>query len=163
VISAIHGVCIGGGVDLVTACDIRLCTKDTKFSVRETKIAIVADLGTLQRITRICGRGFTREIALTGDDIEASRAYHFGLVNQVYENQEDLMIGARKMANNISSNSPLVVQGTKHILEYSEDHTVEEGTKYTALWNSAFLKSDDLKEAIMSFMSKKKPVFKNRL
>lgn len=163
VIAAIHGNCIGGGVDLVTSCDIRLCTKDAKFSVKETKLSIVADLGTIQRLTRIVGKGATNELVLTGDDIPSKRALEMGLVNRVFENQEELLQEARKMAKSIASNSPLVVQASKKMIAYSEEHSIEDGLNYVALWNSAFLKSDDLQEAFMAFMQKRQPKFKNRL
>lgn len=163
VIAAIHSNCIGGGVDLITSCDIRLCTKDAKFSVKETKLAIVADLGTIQRLTRIVGKGATNELVLTGDDINSKRALEMGLVNHIYENQEELLKEARKMATSIASNSPLVVQASKKMIAYSEEHSIEDGLKYVALWNSAFLKSEDLQEAFISFMQKRPPKFKNRL
>lgn len=129
VIAACHGAVIGAAIDLITACDIRLCTKDAKFSVRETKVGIVADVGTLQRITPIVGKGFAREMAYTGDDYDADRALHFHLVNAVYDNKDLLLEGARKMASNIAQNSPLIVQGTKHVLQYAEEHSIED-SKY---------------------------------
>eukprot|EP01080_Neovahlkampfia_damariscottae_P003130 gene3130-5446_t len=163
VISAVHNYCIGGGIDLITACDIRLCSADAKFSVRETQIAITADLGTLQRLTKIIGKGYAMEMSLTGSDYTSVHVSKFGLVNNVFETKEELLKEARRMASIISSNSPLVVQATKHILDYSSEHSVAEGLEYVALWNSAFLRSEDLNEAIMSFMQKKTPKFKNRL
>ncbi len=159
VIAAVHGYCIGGGVDLTTACDIRLCTKDATFSIHETKIAIVADVGTLQRITRVVSKGMAREMAFTGRRLSADRALRFGLVNEVYDDKEAMLDGARTMAAEIAANPPLAVQGTKDILNYSEEHTVEEGLDYVAQWNASFLHSNDLKEAIMSFVEKREPNF----
>lgn len=162
VICAIHGHCIGGGVDLATACDIRLATKDAVFSIRETKIAIVADVGTLQRLPRIVGRGVAMELALTGKNFDGQRAKELQIVNEVYDSPEALYAGAREMAGEIAANSPFVVSGVKHILQTCEDMTVDEGLRYVALWNSAFLKTNDLTEAIMSFMQKRKPEFKGK-
>ncbi len=162
VIAAVHGHCIGGGVDLTTACDIRLCTKDATFAIHETKIAIVADVGTLQRITNVAGRGMAREMAYTGKRLTADRALRCGLVNEVYENKEKLLEGAREMAAEIAANSPLAVQGTKAVLNYSDEHTTEEGLEYVAQWNSAFLHSEDLKEAITAFIEKRQPEFHGR-
>ncbi len=162
VIAAVHGHCIGGGVDLTTACDIRLCTKDATFAIHETKIAIVADVGTLQRITNVAGRGMAREMAYTGKRLTADRALRCGLVNEVYEDKEKLLEGAREMAAEIAANSPLAVQGTKAVLNYSDEHTTEEGLEYVAQWNSAFLHSEDLKEAITAFIEKRQPEFHGR-
>ncbi|MCH8203927.1 MAG: crotonase/enoyl-CoA hydratase family protein [Candidatus Hydrogenedentes bacterium] len=162
VIAAVHGHCIGGGVDLTTACDIRLCTKDATFAIHETKIAIVADVGTLQRITGIVGKGMAREMAYTGKRLTADRALRCGFVNEVYEDKEQLLEGAREMAAEIAANSPLAVQGTKAVLRYSEEHTTQEGLEYVAQWNTSFLQSEDLKEAINAFMEKRKPEFHGR-
>eukprot|EP01132_Coremiostelium_polycephalum_P001441 gene1441-1816_t len=163
VIAAVHNNCIGGGVDLITACDIRLCTKDSYFSIKETKLAIVADLGTLQRISRICGCGFAREMALTGERVDSSMALKFGLVTHVYDTKEILLEEARKLALQIASNSPLVVQSTKMIMNHADDHTIDQGLLRVALHNSIFLKSNDLNEAVASFAEKRTPVFKSKL
>ncbi|KAF2077747.1 hypothetical protein CYY_000934 [Polysphondylium violaceum] len=163
VIAAIHGYCIGGGVDLACACDIRLCTKDAKFSIKETKLAIVADLGTLQRVAKICGTGFAREMAFTGEDIDSENAKRCRLVNHVYADQATLMKEARDMAERISKNSALVAQSTKLILNHADDHKIDEGLLRVALHNTAFLKSDDLNEAAASFMEKRAAIFHNNL
>lgn len=160
VIAAVHGHCIGGGVDLTTACDIRLCTADATFAIHETKIAIVADVGTLQRITAIVGKGMAREMAFTGKRLPADRALRFGLVNEVYPDKDALLEGARAMAAEIAANSPLAVQGAKQVLGYSDEHTTKEGLEYVAQWNSSFLHSDDLVEAVQAFLEKRTPEFK---
>jgi enoyl-CoA hydratase len=144
VIAAVHGWCIGGGIDLICACDIRLASSDAVFSVRETKIAIVADLGTLQRLPGIVTKGHVAELAYTGKDISAERAEEIGLVNQVLPDADACHKGAHEMAAEIASNSPLAVQGTKAVLKGSEGRTVEEGRDYVGVWNAAFLASDDL-------------------
>eukprot|EP01113_Clastostelium_recurvatum_P043740 TRINITY_DN7285_c0_g1_i2.p1 TRINITY_DN7285_c0_g1~~TRINITY_DN7285_c0_g1_i2.p1 ORF type:complete len:246 (+),score=50.14 TRINITY_DN7285_c0_g1_i2:156-893(+) len=163
VIAAIHGNCVGGGVDLVTACDIRMCTQDAKFSVKETKLAIVADLGTLQRLPRLIGRGAAREMCFTGADYPSDWALRHHLVNEVFPDKDALLKAARSLALSIASNSPLVVQGTKVVLNYSDEHNLKDGLEHIALFNSAFLRSDDLQEAVMSFMEKRPPIFKSRL
>jgi len=160
VIAAIHGKCIGGGVDLVTACDIRLCSADASFSVFETKIAIVADVGTLQRITNVAGKGIAREMAFTGKFLPAERALACGLVNEIHADKDSLLAAARDMADEIAANSPLAVQGTKMVLNYSDEHTTEEGLEYVAQWNSAFFRSNDLLEAMASFAEKRPSEFK---
>lgn len=159
VIAAIHGWCIGGGVDLITAADIRLCSADAQFSVRETKIAIVADVGTLQRLPRVIGKGHVAELAYTGKDISADRAQEIGLVNDVLPDHEALLKAAHEMASEIAANSPLAVQGTKQVLRACEDRTIEEGLDYVAVWNSAFLQSNDLIEAMTAFIEKRPPDF----
>jgi len=160
VIAAIHGKCIGGGVDLVTACDIRLCSADASFSIYETKIAIVADVGTLQRITPIVGKGIAREMAYTGRFLGAERALSSGLVNSVYPDKDALLTAARELADEIAANSPLAVQGAKTVLNYSEQHTIEEGLDHVAQWNAASIMSNDLAEAVSAFVEKRQPEFK---
>lgn len=158
-IAAVHGWCIGGGVDLITAADIRLCSADAKFSVRETKIAIVADLGTLQRLPRVVSKGHVAELAYTGKDIDADRALRIGLVNDVLPDADSLHKAAWDMAAEIAANSPIVVQGTKHVLRASEGRTVEEGLDYVGVWNAGFLQSNDLMEALAAFVEKRPPTF----
>jgi enoyl-CoA hydratase len=159
VIAAVHGPCIGGGVDLVTACDVRLAARDAYFSVRETRIAIVADVGTLQRLPGIVGRGVAAEMALTGDDVPAERAREIGLVNAVHADAAATLAAARDMAARIAANSPLAVQGTKQVLRYCEGKSVADGLQYVATWNAAFFGSDDLGEAMRAFFEKRPPRF----
>ncbi len=159
VIAAIAGPCIGGGMDLAAACDVRLCSQDARFSVREVKVAIVADLGSLQRLPRIIGHGHTRELAFTGKDIDADRALRIGLVNDVFADETALLAGAREMAREIAANPPLVVQGIKQVLAYGEERRILDGERYAAVWNSAFLASRDLSEAMTAFMEKRSPRF----
>ena len=160
VIAAIHNRCIGGGVDLITACDFRVCTTDASFAIYETKIAIVADVGTLQRITPIVGKGMAREMALTGAFIDAERALRCGLVNTVYAGKDEMLEGVRSSAAEIAANSPLAVQGTKTVLNYADEHSTEEGLEQVAQWNSSFLQSNDLMEAVSAFAEKREPKFK---
>lgn len=159
VIAAIAGPCIGGGIDVAAACDVRLCSKDARFSVREVKVAIVADLGSLQRLPRIIGHGHTRELAFTGKDIDAERARRIGLVNEVFEDEAALLASAREMAKQIAENPPLTVQGIKQVLAYGEERRLLDGERFAAVWNSAFLASKDLGEAMAAFMEKRPPRF----
>ena len=159
VIAAVQGYCIGGGVDLIAACDIRLASSDALFSVREAKIAIVADVGSLQRLPAIISKGNLAELAYTGKDITAVRAEAIGLVNHVSSDAEAVVADARAMAAEIAANSPLAVQGTKAVLVACEDRSVTEGLDYVATWNAAFLASDDLTEAMTAFMEKRPATF----
>ena len=160
VIAAVAGACIGGGVDLISACDVRIASKDAKFSVREVKLAIVADMGSLQRLPRIIGHGHTRELAFTGKDIDAERAMRIGLVNDVYDDEASLLAAARKMAGEIAQNPPLVVQGVKQVLAFGEGARIAEAERFVAVWNAAFLASNDLAEAMGAFMERRAPTFK---
>lgn len=162
VIAAIAGACIGGGVDLVSACDVRLAAKNAKFSVREVKLAIVADMGSLQRLPRIIGATHARELAFTGKDIDAERAARIGLVSDVYDDEAAVLAAARAMASEIASSSPLAVQGIKQVMNYADERAVLDGERYVAVWNAAFLASNDLVEAIQSFMEKRPPSFTGR-
>jgi len=162
VIAAVHGACIGGGMDLITACDLRLASADAVFSVRETRIAMVADVGTLQRLTRIVGDGAARELIFTGRDIDATRAKEIGLVNEVLPDAQALVARARAVAAEIAANSPLAVQGAKQVLGHAERRQIDANLDYVALWNAAFLHSDDLTEAMSAFMQRRPPNFRGQ-
>ena len=160
VIAAVAGPCIGGGVDLIAACDIRIASRDVKLSVREVKIAIVADMGSLARLPRIIGQGHTRELAFTGRDIDAERALRIGLVNDVYDDEAKLLDAARAMAREIADNSAVVVQGVKQVLAFGEGGKVADAERFVAVWNAAFLASNDLTEALTAFMERRPPKYR---
>jgi enoyl-CoA hydratase/carnithine racemase len=159
VIAAVAGPCIGGGVDLIAACDLRLAARGAIFSVREAKVAIVADMGSLARLPRIIGHGHTRELAFTGKDIDAERALRIGLVNDVHDDEAQLLAAARKLAREIADNPAVVVQGIKHVLGFGEGTSVAEANRFVAVWNAAFLASTDLAEAVQAFAERRPPKF----
>ena len=159
VIAAVHGHCIGAGIDLITACDIRYTAADAVFSVRETKIAMVADVGTMQRLPKIINPGYVAEVVYTGKDFGASEAHSMGLVTQVVLDAEAVVAEAQATARNIAANSPLAVQGSKAVLAGGEDRSIEEALDYVALWNAAFIQSNDFTEAITAFIQKRPPEF----
>jgi enoyl-CoA hydratase len=162
VVAAVAGWCIGGGVDLATACDVRLCSADARFSVREVKLAMVADVGTLARLPAIVGQGHARLLALTGDDIDASRALRIGLVEDVYDTPAALFEAAASLARRIADNPPLVAQGVKQVLNAASERAASESLRTVALWNAAFLPSHDLREAMGAFLEKRAPRFEGR-
>ena len=159
VIAAVHGACIGGGLDLIAACDIRVCAKDAYFSLREARLAIIADLGSLSRLPEIIGPGHTRELAFTAKDIDAERALRIGLVNDVYEDRDACLKAARELAEEIAQTAPLAVQGAKEVMNYCRDKNFRDGLKYAAARSVMVLKANDLMEAMMAFMQKRKPKF----
>ena len=161
-LAAVQGVCLGGGLDLLAACDIRLAGASARFSLRETKIAIVADMGSLHRLEAVIGRGHLRELAFTGKDIDAARARAIGLVNDVLATDEALLEAARAMAREIADNSPLVVQGTKRMLRFAARHGEAAGLEHVAAWNAAHIASEDLREAMSAFAAKRSPRFTGR-
>jgi enoyl-CoA hydratase len=162
VVAAISGWCIGGGVDLIAACDVRYASADAKFSVREVRVGLVADMGSLQRLPAIIGDGHLRELALTGKDIDAARAAQIGLVNDVFDDAGAAAQAARDFAEQCAANPPLVVHGIKQVLDASRDAQVASGLKYVAAWNAAFLPSYDLAEAMAAFMERRDPSFTGR-
>jgi enoyl-CoA hydratase len=162
VIAAIAGWCIGGGLDLASACDIRLCSASARFSLREVKVAMVADIGSLQRLPRIIGDGNTRELAFTGKDIDSARALKIGLVSDVYDSEDALLEASRKLARDIADNPPLVVQGIKQVMNYCADKSTADGLRYVAVWNAAFLQSNDLGEAMAAFRERRPPRFSGK-
>ncbi len=162
VILAAHSYCIGGGVDIACACDIRIASRDAVFSVRETKLALVADLGTLQRLPRIVGEPWARELCLTGRNFSGEEAYRIGFVTHLLEDQEALFQKAQELAQEIADNSPLAVQGVKDTLRFTSDHGTTAGLKYVAQKNAAQLICDDGIEAVTAAIEKRKPVFKGK-
>jgi len=162
VIAAVHGMCIGGGLDIISACDIRLCTKDATFSLREAALGIVADMGVLQRLPHIIGQGFTREMAYTAGFFSAREVERIGLVSTVYSDYEAMMEGAKELALQIAKNPPLAVQSTKDVLNYSRFTSVQKGMSFAMHKNMVLFVSEDLREAISAFMEKRKPDFKGR-
>ncbi|KAM4605809.1 delta(3,5)-Delta(2,4)-dienoyl-CoA isomerase, mitochondrial [Discoglossus pictus] len=158
VIAAIHNACIGGGVDLITACDIRYCTQDAWFQVKEVDLGLAADVGTLQRLPQIIGsRSLVNELALTARKMMSDEAKSSGLVSRVFPDKPSLLLGAFDVASEIAGRSPVAVQGTKVNLVYSRDHTVEESLNYMACWNMSMLQSEDLLKSAQAAMEKKTP------
>jgi enoyl-CoA hydratase/carnithine racemase len=159
ILAAIHGACIGGGVDLITACDIRYATADARFSVKEIDLAIVADLGTLQRLPRLIGDGLARELAFTGRSFGGEEALAMRLVNRVFADQEALLSAVLEAARVIARKSPATIRGIKQELNYSRDHTVAQGLLHVAKHNASHLFSDDLAEALAATQEGRDPRF----
>jgi len=159
VLAAIQGYCIGGAIDLVSACDMRYCTVDAQFSIKEVDMGMAADVGTLQRLPRIIGDGMMRELAYTGRSIDGHEAVRIGLANRAYDNHEALLAGVMAIAEQIAAKSPIAVRGTKEMIRYMRDHRVEDGLEYIATWNAAMLQSEDLRLAMAAHMTKQKPEF----
>ncbi|MBL0141983.1 MAG: crotonase/enoyl-CoA hydratase family protein [Betaproteobacteria bacterium] len=161
VIAAVHGACIGGGIDLITACDMRYCSADARFSVKEIDVGMAADVGTLQRLPRLVGEGMARELVYTGRTFEADEAREIGLVNRVFANPEALDAGVMEIAGSIAAKSPLAIRGCKEMLNYSRDHSVADGLNYVATWNAAMLLSKDLAEAGAAARERRPPLFRD--
>ena len=163
VIAAIQGACVGGGVDLATAADIRYCTKDAFFCIQEINIGMAADVGTLQRIPRLIPEGIVRELAYTGRRFLAEEAMKHGMVNKVFENQEEMMESVMEIANEIASKGPLAIAGTKESLNYGRDHSTEESLNHIALWNTAVGINDEMGVAFKAKAEKKEAEFEDLL
>lgn len=159
VLAAIQGYCLGGAIDLVSACDMRYSTLDAQFSIKEVDMGMAADVGTLQRLPRIIGDGMMRELAYTGRTIDGAEALRIGLVNRTYATQEELLAGVFGIAREIAEKSPIAIRGSKHMIRYMRDHRVDDGLEYVANWNAAMLQSADLRVAMAAHMSKQKAEF----
>ena len=159
VIAAIHGGCIGAGVDLAAACDLRVASADAFFQVAEVDVAITADLGTLQRLGYLIPHGVLRELAFTGRRMGAEEAARFGFVNRVAADRETALAAGMELARAIAAKSPLAVTGAKKTLNHSRGRPVEAGLRDVALWNAATLVSADLTEAIKARLGKTEPSF----
>jgi enoyl-CoA hydratase/carnithine racemase len=161
VIAAIHGSCMGAGVDLITACDIRYASTEARFCVKEIDLAIVADIGTLQRLPTLVGEGVTREWAMTGRIVDTAEAEAKGLISRVFDSPEDLQQEVKVIAQQIACKSPLTQRGIKQVMNYGRDKSVADGLAYVATWNSATLLSSDSQEALAAMMTKREPHFKD--
>ncbi|KAL1971436.1 hypothetical protein VTN31DRAFT_2368 [Thermomyces dupontii] len=160
VIAVLHGYTFGLGIDIATATDIRLCAQNTRFSVKEVDIGIAADIGTLNRLPKVVGAfGWVKEVSMTARIFDAAEALRVGFVNAVYPDKEKTLTAAIELATTIAAKSPIAVQGTKELLNYSRDRTVEEGLRYTRVWSSAAVQSKDVETAIISGLQKRKPTF----
>ncbi len=161
VLAAVQGLCIGGGLDLIAACDMRYASADAAFSLKEVDLAIVADVGSLQRLPYLIGEGRLRELAFTASRFDAAEAQAMGLVNRVFADVDQLRVGVRTIAAGIATKSPLTVRGIKQVLNYGRDHTVADGLNYVATWNAAMLLGDDTREAVAAALRKQSPQFRD--
>ncbi|PHV12373.1 crotonase/enoyl-CoA hydratase family protein [Chitinimonas sp. BJB300] len=159
VIAAIHGACVGGGLDLIAACDLRYCSVDAHFCLKEVDLGIVADVGVLQRLPMIIGDGRTRELAFTAREITGKEAMRYGLTAQCLSDRDSLLMEVMTIADTIAAKPPLTVRGIKDNLNYARDHSVEEGLRYVATWNAAMLVSKDLEAAALAQITKQVPSF----
>ncbi|XP_041354116.1 delta(3,5)-Delta(2,4)-dienoyl-CoA isomerase, mitochondrial-like isoform X2 [Gigantopelta aegis] len=160
VIAAIHNACIGGGIDMTSACDIRYCSQDAWFQIKEIDVGLAADVGTLQRFPKIVGNdSLTRELAYTARKFYADEAKQMGFISRIFPDKETMVQSALDVASLIASKSPVAVQGTKVSLVFSRDHSVPEGLEHIAMWNQAMLQSEDLMKAAMAQVQKKKATF----
>jgi len=155
IIAAIHGACVGGAIDLITACDMRYATVDARFCIKEIDLAIVADVGTLQRLPRIVGEGVARELVFTARELRGTEACELKLVNRVFETQQALEAAVLETAKLIAAKSPLAVRGTKETLNFSRDHSVLAGLEYVAAKNAGLLFASDVMEAAAAFIAKR--------
>jgi enoyl-CoA hydratase len=159
VIAAVQGGCIGAGLDLITACDLRYGSADAFFSVQETNIGMTADVGTLQRLPRVVPEGVAKEMAYLGRRLPADRAYEVGLLNGLYDTHDELVAGALEIAAEVASKSPMAVWGCKQVINYSRDHTVADGLDYIATWQSGMFSTDDMAEAFGAKAEGREPEF----
>ena len=163
VLAAVQGGCIGGGVDLVSACDMRYCTADAFFCIQEINIGMVADVGTLQRLPHLIPAGMAREMAYSGRRLPAERALDIGLVNQVYPDQAKMLEEVMRLAQEIASKSPLAIHGTKEMFHYTRDHSVADGLNYIAVWQAGMFLTEDLMEQIAANREKRPARFADLL
>jgi enoyl-CoA hydratase len=162
VVASISGWCVGAGIDIICAADVRVCSSDAMFSARAVRIGIVEDMGSLQRLPAIIGEGAARELCLTGEDFGAARAAALGLVNHVDDTPEAALVRANLIAQRIAANPPLTVQGVKRVMNERAHAAMRESLHYTALWNAAFMQSRDFAEAMSAFAEKREPRFEGR-
>ena len=159
VIAAITGACVGAGVDMIAACDLRYATADAKFCIKEVDLAVVADVGTVQRLQPIIGYGRVAELTYTAETFDGGKAERIGLVNATFATAEELMAYVETLARDLAAKSPITIRGVKKSLLYARDHTIAEGLEFVAGWNAAMLISEDIQEAVGAYLQKRKPTF----
>ncbi|MDD3763582.1 MAG: enoyl-CoA hydratase-related protein [Nevskiales bacterium] len=158
-IAAVHGACVGAGVDMIGACDIRIATRDARFCIKEVDMAVVPDVGTLQRLRHVIGYSATAELSLTGETFDGDKALALGLVSRVCADREELLATARQLAHTIAAKPPTTVRGIKRNLLWARDHDVRDGLAYTAAWNAGMLMGHDIREAVSAQMEKRAPKY----
>ena len=159
VLSAIQGACVGGGIDMVSATDMRYTTENAWFSIHEINIGMTADVGTLQRMPKLVPEGIVRELAYTGRRWTAQEAKAAGFVNEVYPDHETLLDAVMNVAGEIASKSPMAVWGTKQTMHYTRDHSVADGLEFIANWNAGMFDTDDMAEAFTASIEKRSAEF----
>jgi enoyl-CoA hydratase len=161
VLAAIQGGCIGGGVDLVCAADSRYCTADAFFTIKETALAMTADLGSLQRLPQLMPQGLVRELAYTSRKFKAAEALSTGFVNRIFDTQQEMLDGVMAIARQIARQSPLAVTGSKEMLNYSRDHGVAESLRYMATWQAGIFSLPEVQQAMRAQMERNEAEFED--
>ena len=163
VIAAIHGVCLGGGIDFITACDIRIASEDASFGIEEIHVGMTADVGTLQRMPKMMAPGIVRELAYTGRRFSAQEALSWGLCNSLHKDRQATIDAAFELARDIAAKSPLAIAGIKQAINYARDHSVQDSLDQIATWNGGMLRGEDLTRAIQAKMERKAAVYADLL
>ncbi len=159
VLAAIQGGAIGGGVDLITACDMRYMSKDGFLTIFEINIGMTADVGTFPRITKLIPEGIARELAYTGRRMGAEEAQNIGLVNAVFDTHEELLAGVMEIAREITKKAPIAIYGSKRLITYSRDHSTADSLDYISIWNASMLNSAEVREAMSAAGEKREGDF----
>ena len=159
VLAAIQGGAIGGGVDLITACDMRYMSKDGFLTIFEINIGMTADVGTFPRITKLIPEGIARELAYTGRRMSAEEAKDIGLVNAVFDTHEELLAGVMEIAREITKKAPIAIYGSKRLITYSRDHSTADSLDYISIWNASMLNSAEVREAMSAAGEKREGDF----
>lgn len=159
VLAAIQGGCIGAGVDLATACDMRYASKDAFFTIQETNIAMTADVGTFPRLSQLIPDGIVRELAYTGRGMPADEAHRWGLVNTVYDSHEEMLEGIMHIANAIAAKAPMTIFGCKKMIQYAQDHTVADTLDYVGIWNASFFNKAEIMESMKAKQERRAPKY----
>jgi enoyl-CoA hydratase len=163
VLVAIQGACVGGGIDMISAADLRYATRDAYFCIAEINIGMTADVGTLQRMPKLVPEGVVRELAYTGRKMNAAEGKDRGFINEVFETHEELLAAVNEVAKEIASKSPMAIWGTKQSMNFSRDHSVADGLEYIATWNAAMFDMDDMGEAFVASSDRRDAEFPNHL
>ncbi|MDE0845648.1 MAG: crotonase/enoyl-CoA hydratase family protein [Actinomycetota bacterium] len=163
VLVAIQGACVGGGIDMISAADLRYATNDAYFCIAEINIGMTADVGTLQRMPKLVPEGVVRELAYTGRKMHATEGKERGFINEVFDTHEELLAAVNEIAKEIASKSPMAIWGTKQSMNFSRDHSVADGLEYIATWNAAMFDMDDMSEAFVASTDRRDTEFPNHL
>ncbi len=163
VLAAVQGGCVGGGVDMISACDVRYCSEDAFFCIQEINIGMTADVGTFPRLAHLIPQGLVRELAYTGRRLHAEEALAAGLVNRVFASHDELVDGVMEVAREIAARSPLAVWGSKEMLNYARDHSIADGLDYIATWQTGMFQPTDMMEAFAAKSEKREPRYQDLL
>jgi enoyl-CoA hydratase/carnithine racemase len=161
-IAAIHGYCLGGGLEIALACDLRLASAEALFGLPETGLGLIPGGGGTQRLTRVVGLGRALDLLISADRIGADEAYRIGLVTRLSSTREALASEAAELATRIAQRPPTAIQSVKKAAKTGMELEIDAGFRLERELYAKLLLTDERREAAAAFREKRMPVFNQK-